>query len=248
MLEVPTVLMMCMITGQSQTPSGLPTRRDSVTVSAGMTKEELRISEAFDEKLAAARRERDPKNAVAQLETLRAEADQHEFLHHHRPQLLVYLGQAYLAGGQAKKAVGFYEQRLAFEADECKPEASYPSACGTAQMDLGVAQIAAGQPSGLEMLKNAVANHRRQVKLDGKPEQLHHFVDLRHLSEAAMVLGVVLVRFGQISAARTSFEESRQAAAQILANPDVQASLRDEAKGFLAFIQKQEAGLDGAAR
>ena len=110
-------------------------------------------------------------------------------------------------------------------------------------MDLGVAKMIAGEPDGLELLKQAVDDHRRQVRLDGNPQQLPHFVHLRHLSEAALVLGSAYVRLGKPAEARTAFQESRNAAAQILAVADVQESLREEAKQFLTLLDKQEAAL-----
>ena len=115
-------------------------------------------------------------------------------------------------------------------------------------MDLGIAKIVAGEPDGLELLKQAVEDHRRQVKLDGKPEELQHFVHLRHLSEAALVLAGAYGRSGKSAEAHTALEESRKAATQILSVPDVQESLRNEAKQFISIIDKQQAALTQVGR
>ncbi len=164
---------------------------------------------------------------------------EHPFLEHYRPGLLVQLGQAYLAIGQPRKAVEFYQQRLALSDDDCKPQSTYPAECGRARMDLGIATILAGDGGGLDLLKQAVDDHRRQVKLDGGPEELQHFVHLRHLSEAAIVLAGAYVRSGKPAEARAALEESRNAAAKILSVPDVQESIRGEAKQFIGIIEKQ---------
>jgi tetratricopeptide (TPR) repeat protein len=229
---------------------GQTTRKDSISVSAGLTKEELQISEQFDAKLAAERQaiRADPKNAIDQLQGLMTQVEGHPFLEHHRPGLLVQLGQAYLAVGQPRKAVELYQQRLVMSDDDCKPQSIYPAGCGRARMDLGIAMILAGDGGGLDLLKQAVDDHRRQVKLDGKPEELQHFVHLRHLSEAAIVLAGAYVRLGKPAEARASLEESHNAATKILSVPDVQESLREEAKQFIGIIEKQLEAIKQAGR
>jgi hypothetical protein len=69
-------------------------------------------------------------------------------------------------------------------------------------MDVGMARLVAGEPGGLELLVPA-DDHRRQTKLDGKPEEVQHFVRLRHLSEGALVLGKhTFARGGPLTRAR----------------------------------------------
>ena len=75
------------------------------------------------------------------------------------------------------------------------------------------------------------------------PEELQHFVHLRHLSEAALVLGSAYARAGEAADARAGLEESRSAANKIIAVADVQQSLRDEAKQFVSVIDRLEKSL-----
>ena len=237
----------CSCTASAQTlEAEQSTREDSISVSAGFTSEELQIAEQFDTKLATARQavRVDPKSAIDQMEALIAQLETHAFLEHHRVRLLVQLGQASLAAGAPKKAVGYYQQRLALAAESCKPQSSYPVECGRARMDVGIAKIAANERDGLGLLVQAVEDHRLQIELDGKPEELHHFVHLRHLSEATIVLGIMYERMGKFADARIALQESRNAAMKILECVEVQDSLREEAKQFLMLIQNQEAAFE----
>src|SRR5580698_5280896 len=80
----------------AQTPQVQPTRTDSVTVSAGLTKEEVRLGNEFDAKWASAREtaRSDPKAAVKQLQELLSTVDSHAILAHYRPQITVALANA----------------------------------------------------------------------------------------------------------------------------------------------------------
>jgi hypothetical protein len=113
---------------------------------------------------------------------------------------------------------------------------------------LGIAKFAAGEAGGLELFKQAVDDHRRQVRLDGRPEELQHFVHLRHLSEAAIFLAGAEMRSGRTTEARAALKEAKDAATQILSVADVQESLRQEAKQFVSTIDKAEAPLSQAGR
>jgi len=248
MLRLTILLLTAVNTGYAQTGQAQPSRKDSVTVSAGFTKEELRLADEFDAKWGAARQlvRNDPKSAVKQLQELLSIIAKHTFLEHNRPQILVTLGNAYLAGGDAKAAVSVFEQRLHMEDEDCRPGAKYPSSCASAQLNLATAKMSAGESAtALDLVRSAVDNFQLQIKLEEPHEanELQHFVDLRKLGEAELVYGIFLARGGRWAEAKRVLDECIATSGKIISNSDVQPSLRTDAQQFIDLAKKQEAAL-----
>jgi len=231
----------------AQTASELPARKDSVSVSAGFTKDELRVADEFDSKWESARQivSTDPRNAIKRLQELLAIIDHHAFLEHNRPQLLVALGDAYMGAGELPAAVKVFEQRLRTD-EECKPNATYPASCASAQLDLATARMASGDVSvALDLARSAVENFRQQLKLENPREadELQHFVHLRKLGQAELMYGLFLARGGRAGEASQMLGQCVETLGQILANAEVQPSLRTDAQHFIDLARKQQAAL-----
>ena len=63
-------------------------QKESVTVSAGYTKEELRIADEFDSKWQVARKNPNLREAITSMQALLVMIDAHGFLEHNRTELL----------------------------------------------------------------------------------------------------------------------------------------------------------------
>ena len=228
--------------GQSQTPQ--PSRKESVSVSAGLTKAQLATADEFDAKFAVARKAvRDnPKDAVKQLRALLDAIAANDFLNHNKPQVLNAIGQAYLASGQASDAIKIFEQRLAMEQDNCKAQASYPSGCAEVQSDLANARIAAGDfGTATDLAREAVENFRRQVKLEQpyETQELQHYVHLLKLGQSTFVYAALLARSGNGTEAKLALQQTIGSLTEIVSNTEVQPSIRADAQQLLDLAKKQ---------
>ena len=217
-------------------------------MSAGFTKDELRLADEFDAKWNSARQavRNNPNSAVKQLQELLSIIDGHKLLEHNREQVPSTLGNAYLAAGDAKAAVGVFERVVQMKDDDCKPTAKYPSSCASAQLNLAVARMSAGDSAAaLELLRSALDKFRLQIKLEEPREsnELQHCVQLRLLGEAELTYGIFLAHVGKSAEAKQAFDRCIATSGQILANPEVQQSVRTDAQQFIDLAKRQQSAL-----
>jgi tetratricopeptide (TPR) repeat protein len=241
MFRVTAILILAVSVCKPQTQ---PTRKESISVSAGFTKEQLKLADQFDARFLAARQalRSNPRAVVVELTALLDTIAANTFLDHNKPQVLNWLGQAYIVAGQPKEAIKIFEQRLSMEADDCKPQASYPSGCAEVQMDLATAKSAAGDVHGaVDLMRQAVDNFLRQLKLEKPKEvdELQHFVNLWKLGKGAFIYAALLVRAGNGTEAKPALQQSITALTEIVSNTEVQASLRADAQQLLDLAKKQ---------
>jgi tetratricopeptide (TPR) repeat protein len=205
----------------------------------------LRLADDFDAKWNSARQavRKEPTSAVRQVRELHSIIDDHKSLEHYRSQVLATLGDACLAAGDTKAAVSAFEQLLDMEAEECKPTAKYPSSCASAQLSLATAKVSAGDSAGaLELMGSAAEKFRRQIKLEGprEPAELQHYVHLLKLAEAEVVYGVTLARVGKSEEAKKALNRCIVATSEIVANTEVQPSVRTDAQEFMDMAKGQK--------
>ncbi len=213
----------------------VPPVKQSVTVSAGYTKEELAIADQFDAKYREASDALGVGNAEAAVAQFRSLLDMlagKRYLEHKRARLLTDIGAAYLAKGDTKNAIVFYEQRLELEKDACKPGAFYPSTCADAQMDLAMARMSAGEAStALELMRKAIENFRLHIKSEDDDE--FRVLHTRHLGEALLVQANFLVRTREPQKARSAVEEAVKLLEDASTNDKAQLSIRESARKLL---------------
>lgn len=206
------------------------------------------MAEEFDAKMDSVRKSiaTDPKSAVKELRGLLAVIDRHTFLDHERPQMTTLLGHALLAAGDPKAAIGAFEQRLRMEKEDCADTADYPASCASALLNLGTAKMYAGETeAAVEIMHSSVEKFRLQIKREEPREarELQHFVHLRKLGEAELLYGIFLSRSGKPTEAREALDGCIATSRQILAEPEVQESLRTDAQRFIDQASKQRSSL-----
>jgi tetratricopeptide (TPR) repeat protein len=213
----------------------------------GLSKEDLHVADEFDAKWESTRAmiRSDPATAIQRIGELLATIDRHPLLEHNREDLQRGLGEANMVAGNRPAAMKIYEQLLQTEPG-CKPKATYPAACGEAQMDLAVVKMmSADVPGALSLEQAAAANFRNQLSLETPRELdgLQHYVHLCKLGEAQAYSAILLAGPGKVDEARRVLDECVTALGKVFANTEVQPNLRNEAQRYLDLAKLQQSKL-----
>jgi tetratricopeptide (TPR) repeat protein len=218
-------------------------QKESVTVSAGYTKEELRIADEYDAKWQAARQNPNLREAIVALRSLLVMIDGHSFLEHHRTELLKALGQADVAAGQAKAAIIVYEQLLKASNEDCKPTGSYPGNCGDAKLGMASAKALDGQWEGaLDLAGQAIESFKRQIKIEeawAAKEDIH-YVHLMELGYAKLVSSNIHARAKRAAEAKELLKESIADLEEVVSHSAEQPGLQTSAQRYLDIAKKQQ--------
>lgn len=232
----------------AQKAQPLPSRKDSVTVSAGISKEQLKIEAECDAKIEAARNARAAKKhteAIAGLEQALQTIRTHPFLDSRRVTVFKQFGLVYLDLQRPADAVQAYRKRLEAQGKECaaKPGADdYSSECAEGQQDLGIALIIAGDLSAaLGMLQESAAGFA------GSAEKTE-FADIKmvytkHFGDSKMYLALALGRSGKLSEAKSAIAEAIAAFTRVTQNTEAQDPVRAAAKQSLQTAESLRSSL-----
>ncbi len=232
----------------AQKPQPLPSRKDSVTVSAGIPKEQLKIEAECDAKIEAARNARAAKKhteAISALEQALEMIRRHSFLDSRRVTVFKQFGLVYLDLLRPADAVQAYRKRLEAQGKECaaKPGSDdYSSECAEGQQDLGVALIIAGDlGAAVGMLQESAAGFA------GSAENTE-FADIKmvytkHFGDSKMYLALALARSGKLSEAKAAIAEAIAALTRVTQNTEAQDGVRAAAKQSLQIAENLRSSL-----
>lgn len=136
-------------------------RKDSVTVSAGISKEQLALEAQLaavlsgaDQALKAGR----SADAVQQYEAALAMVHKEPLLAEQEPKVLRKAGNGYIEANRPGDAVATFQKLVEATSKQCDSETTMASTCASAQQDLGMAKMRAGDfNGGLASLQQAEA-------------------------------------------------------------------------------------------
>jgi tetratricopeptide (TPR) repeat protein len=144
-------------------------RSDSVTVTADVTKEQLRNEDDCAEKIKLGQNALKTKDLSAAEEYFKQAwrlANEYKYLEQRQPELLRLLGTTYLGMGRHDEAVESFTKLLEFEKPNCGADTDYPASCADAQVDLATAlSMKVDLSSALALLESAADKYRRQREL-----------------------------------------------------------------------------------
>jgi tetratricopeptide (TPR) repeat protein len=217
---------------------GPPQRQDSVTVSAGISKEQLALEDRLkgivsqgDQEL----RNGNATEAIKQYESALEFARSQPLLAEQRKRVMEKLAAGYIAGQRATDAIPIYSTFLDEVKEDCESKSTALDNCGDAHRRLGIAKASAGDFSGaLASLREARAAHVKSEPLGDHEWQM---VESNSQALTDIWIAVALFRLGQIPEAITTIETAIPIFSRVGADNDINPGLRDSAARSLEEAQ-----------
>jgi tetratricopeptide (TPR) repeat protein len=192
-------------------------RKDSVSVSAGISKEQLDLEARLAAVLSGgdqALRNGHTADAVKQYEIALAMIDKEPLLAEQRERVLRKVGNGYIHAERPTDGVAIFQRLVGLTSKECDSETFSISACADAQQSLGGAKMRAGDiEGGLASLRLAAANYKKAVQLSEieKPGEFHHeymMIQVMNQAQTKLLMAVALFRLGKSADAITTAEDA----------------------------------------
>ncbi len=235
-------LLMLLLSGAPQNTSQKPAdHKDSATVSAGISKEQVALEAQLDDVLAAgdrARRSGDAAEAIRQFEKARDMVHSQKLLSEQEDRVLNKLGGAYIGGKRPSDAIATYSAVLKLRQHDCPPESHSLSQCADAERSVGFSRMLAGDFDGaLGALQDAAANYGSAAKPDDIEE--YRMIEAKDQAESLSLISVALLRLGRREEATKTIKAAIQQLKEVESNGNIQQSIRDSAANSLRQAQEQ---------
>jgi tetratricopeptide (TPR) repeat protein len=221
----------------------VPVRKDSVTVSAGISKEQLALEDRLnavlsegDQALKAGR----TGDAVKQYETALALVHQEPLLAEKEERVLRQAGNGYLQANRPKDAITVFQELVDTLKRLCDSE--LVSTCASAQQDLGVAKMRAGDfEGGLTSLRQAEANYlKAQKPREAEKESTFHeytMIQVMNQAKTKLLIAVALFQLGKTADAVTTAEEAIPQLNRVKDDSGINTGIRESATSSLRDAQ-----------
>jgi tetratricopeptide (TPR) repeat protein len=205
-------------------------RTDTVTVSAGISKEQLELEGRLDVIISngdESLKSGDTAGAVKHYESALELVHKQPLLAEQENRVLSKLANGYIQDNRAKDAISIYSKFLAAKEKECEPGSNAAGSCADAQYDLGVAKLHAGDWEGaLEMLKQAEVNFGIAQKQSDFHESVMIYINEQAQTEA--YIGAVLFHLGKktegIAVVEAGVAKLTQVQEDAMINPGIRES------------------------
>jgi len=214
-------------------------RKDSVTVSAGIPKEQLALEDQLNEIIAKgnqALRSGDAANAVKQYENALDLVQRQPLLAERKNYVLEKLANGFVQSNRAKDAVPIYSQLLAGRKRDCESELAAVSNCADAQYKLGMAKMHAGDFQGaLDLLRDAKGNYAKAEKLSDSHEFV--MIEVKEQAQTDLWTAVALFQLGKIAEATPLVEAAIPQLTRVQSDGSINVGIRDDAGRSLQDAQ-----------
>jgi tetratricopeptide (TPR) repeat protein len=231
-----------MLVAQDKTPAQ---RKDSVTVSAGISKEQLALEAQLavvlsgaDQALKAGR----AADAVQQYEAALAMVHRERLLAEQEQKVLRKAGNGYIGANRPSDAVATFQKLVDAMSKQCDSEATAASTCASAQQDLGMAKMHAGDfAGGLAFLRQAEATYVKAEKLSEaeKASEFHEYTMIQIMNQAKtkLLMAVALFQLGKTADAVGTTEEAIPQLNRVKDDTGVNPGIRESATSSLKDAQ-----------
>ncbi len=226
-------------------------RHDSVTASAGIPADQLRLEEECDGKIREAevlQARGDATKALNLLDAAWQLAEKHPFLEGRRPLILRDRGRTYIQQQNFKAAVVAFSERLDLQKEQCRRKEDaepYAGACAEAHMELGTAQVMLGsEAEALTHLREAIDCYR--LGAQDKPDR-SELVRLTHQyfqAQAMSMAGIASARLGKREEAKALNSEAIKILKDVINNPKADDPLKTHASQVLKFAEEHKSALN----
>jgi len=241
-----SVLALCSIQTVTQGDKQVQ-RKDSITVSAGISKEQLALEDRLNEIVSQgnqALRSGNAADAIKQYEIAFDLVQKQPLLAERKNYVLDKLANGYVQGNRAKDAIPIYSQLLAARNRDCESQSAAVSNCADAQYSLGMAKLHAGDFDGaLVSLQDAETNYAKAEKLSDS----HEFVviQVKEQAQTNLWIAVTLFQLGKTEEATTIVEAAIPQLTRVQSDASLLVGIRDDAARSLqdaqAFLKRLKA-------
>jgi tetratricopeptide (TPR) repeat protein len=215
-------------------------RKDSITVSAGIPKEQLALEEQLrgivsqgDQLLRAG----NASEAIKQYQIAVDMVQKQPLLAEQQLWVLNKLAGGYMQADRTIDAIPIYAKLLDAKKRDCESESTAVSNCAAAQYDLGTAKLQGADPTGaLDMLQAADSNYAKAEKLGG---DMHEFTMLQHMNEGQTKLLIAVAQYqtGKGAVALKTIEVAISELTLVESDETILLGIRDEASHSLQQAQ-----------
>jgi tetratricopeptide (TPR) repeat protein len=215
-------------------------RKDSITVSAGIPKEQLALEDQLngilsqgDQLLKAGNAADAIKEYQLAVELVKKEpllAGKDYWVHKK-------LADGYMRSKQPNDAIPIYEKLLDARERDCQPDAPTQLACADAQLDLGKADMQAGNfPDATPLLQAADSRYTKAEKLS---VDSHEFamIQVKNQGQTKLLIAVALYKTGKTPEALATVETAISELTRVQSDETIQVFIRDDAARSLQHAQ-----------
>lgn len=222
-------------------------RKDSVTVSAGIPKEQLALEDQLNAIVSQgnqALRAGNAGDAIKQYENALDLVQKQPLLTERKNSVLDRLANGYVQGNRAKDAIPIYSQLLAARSRDCESQSAAVSNCADAQYSLGMAKLQAADFEGaLVSLRDAETNYAKAEKVNSSHE--FSVIQVKEQAQTNLWIAVALFQLGKTEEAATAVEAAIPQLTRVQSDQSVLVGIRDDAARSLqdaqAFLKRLKA-------
>jgi tetratricopeptide (TPR) repeat protein len=215
-------------------------RKDSVTVSAGIPKEQLVLGGQLDGIVTQGDqllRSGNAPDAVKQYQIAVDLVQKQPLLAEREYWVLKKLAGGYIQANRTSDAIPIYARLLDARKPDCESELAAVSNCADAQYELGVAKMRGDDFSGaLALLQEADSKY---VKAEKFSTDSHEFAMIQHKSQGQtkLMIAVALARTGKAPEALKTVEEAISELSRVQSDETITIGIRDDAARSLQQAQ-----------
>lgn len=226
------VVTLALLPFQTSAQSDKPVqRKDSVTVSAGIPKEQLALEDKLNEIISEgnqALRSGNAADAVKQYENALDLVHKQPLLAERENFVLDKLANGYVQDNRAKEAIPIYSRLVAERKRDCESESAAVSNCADAQYKLGMARMHAGNFEGaLDSLRDAEANYAKAEKLSDSHEFVQ--IEVKERAQTNLWIAVAVFQLGKTAEATTIVEALIPRLTRVQSDESITVGIRDDA-------------------
>jgi len=219
-------------------------RKDSITVSAGIPKEQLALEDQLDgilsqgDQFLKAGNESDAiKEYLLAVELVKKEpllAGKDYWVHKR-------LADGYMRSKRPNDAIPIYERLLDVREPDCQPDSPTRLACADAQLDLAKADILAGNFSDATPLLQAADSRYAASEKSAEKSSVdsHEFsmIQVKNQGQTKLLIAAALYRTGKTQEALATVEAAISELTRVQSDEAIQVFIRDEAGRSLQQAQ-----------
>jgi tetratricopeptide (TPR) repeat protein len=211
--------------------------KDSVTVSGGVSKEQLTLEAQLGAVLSGADQALRSGRAADAVQQYEAALMVHKepLLAEQEQNVLRKAGKGYIAANRPSDAVATFQKLVESTSKQCDSEITIASTCASAQQDLGMAKMRAGDfDGGLVSLRRAEAIYVKAEKLS-EAEKQHEYTMIQVMDQAKtkLLIAVALFQLGKTADAVTTTEEAIPQLNRVKDDIGINPGIRESATGSL---------------
>jgi tetratricopeptide (TPR) repeat protein len=195
---------------QHKTPAQ---RKDSVTVSAGISKEQLQLEDRLGAVLAegdSSLKAGHPSDAVKQYEAALEMVHKEPLLAEQETKVLTKAGNGYLAANRSADAIASFQRLM--DVMKCGSETTQLSTCGDAQRSIGLAKMQSEDfEGGLSALRLAESSYLKAEKQNEEGKTVIHeytMLQIMDQGKTKLLIAVALFRLGKAEEAKATAEDA----------------------------------------